>query len=246
MDHHPEFNTQPRTQSEEDSLREQFFSYIFHELRTPLTVVHSYAQILITKLPQTPEFNNQRRISELMVTQGDEMVDMIEELLEASRIPLGRLNLDLVERNLQELLESLVERLKEVEGKEINWQTPSRSFTVLADGLRLERALKSVLNFILQVNEKAEIRLEEDMVASQVRLLIPAPGLQLSPEQAAELFDLYRPIRREQPFQSDLPKAGSLDISLYVARGLVEGHGGKLDYSEELPGFVLTLPLLDD
>ena len=85
-----------------------------------------------------------------------------------------------------------------------------------------------------------------ELLASQVRLLIPAPGLQLSPEQAAELFDLYRPIRREQPFQSDLPKAGSLDISLYVARGLVEGHGGKLDYSEELPGFVLTLPLLDD
>lgn len=246
MDQSPESNSRLSDQSEEDSLREQFFSYIFHELRTPLTVIHSYAQILTTKLPQTPEFNSQRRISELMVNQGDEMVDMIEELLEASRIPLGRLNLDLVEHNLQELLEGLVERLKEAEGKEINWQAPGRSYTVLADGSRLERALKSVLNFILQENEKAEIRLEEDPAASQVRLVIPAPGLQLTPEQATELFDLYRPIRREQPFQTDLPRAGSLDISLYVARGLVEGHGGILDYSQELPGFVLTLPVLGD
>jgi len=106
----PDKTTNPQA---EDSLREQFFSYIFHELRTPLTVIHSYAQILAAKLPGTPEFNSQRRISEQMINQGDEMVDMIEELLEASRIPLGRLNLDLAEINFQEFLENLVERLAE-------------------------------------------------------------------------------------------------------------------------------------
>ncbi|MDB5078904.1 MAG: histidine kinase [Chloroflexi bacterium] len=246
MDYSVDPNTPPTTNSEEDSLREQFFSYIFHELRTPLTVIHSYAQILTTKLPQTPEFNSQRRISEQMVVQGDEMVDMIEELLEASRIPSKRLNLDLIEHNLQELLDSLIERLKEAEGKEITWQAPGRAYTVMVDGSRLERALKSVLNYVLQVEEKAEIRLEEDPATGQVRLLIPAPGLHMTPEQVRELFDLYRPVRREQPFQTDIPKAGSLDISLYVARGLVEGHGGKLDYSQELPGFILTFPLLGD
>ncbi len=227
----------------DDSLREQFFSYIFHELRTPLTVIHSYAQILAARLPGTPEFNSQRRISEQMINQGDEIVEMIEELLEASRIPLGRLNLDLAEQNFQELVESLVERLKEAEGKEIDWQAPSEPFTVLADGPRLERALKSVLTFVLQANEKAEIRLEPDPAGEKVRVLIPAPNPPLTPEQARELFDLYRPIRREQPFQTDIPKAGSLDISLYVARGLVEGHGGTLDYSQELPGFIMTLPV---
>lgn len=227
----------------EDSLREQFFSYIFHELRTPLTVIHSYAQILTTKLPTTPEFNSHRRISEQMVSQGDEMVDMIEELLEASRIPLGRLNLDLAELNLQELLESVIERLKETEKKEIDWPLPAQPFNVLADGPRLERALKAVLNFVLQGNEKAEIRLEEDQTGGRVRLIFPTPGLQLNSQQATELFDLYRPLR-QPPYQSELPKAGSLDISLYVARGLVEGHGGTLEYSHDLPGFILTLPVL--
>lgn len=245
MDHNVETNSRSAPQSEEDSLREQFFSYIFHELRTPLTVIHSYAQILNTKLPQTPEFNSQRRISEQMVAQGDEMVDMIEELLEASRIPLGRLNLDLVEQNLAELLEGLAERFKEGESKEISWQAPARPWTVLADGTRLERALKSVLTFTLQTEEKAEIRLEEGPAKGQVRLLIPAPGLKMTPPQVEGLFDLYRPVRGESVYQSDIPKAGSLDISLYVARGLVEGHGGRLEYSPELPGFVLTLPLVE-
>ena len=238
MSQSPESDARPS----DDSLREQFFSYIFHELRTPLTVIHSYAQILTTKLPNTPEFNSQRRISEQMVAQGDEMVDMIEELLEASRIPLGRLNLDLAELNLQELMESVIERQKEAEGKEIDWQPPAQPYTVLADGPRLERALKAVLNFVLQVREKAEIRLDADPAANRVRLVVPAPGLQLTGQQATELFDLYRPVR-QQPYQSDLPKAGSLDISLYVARGLVEGHGGTLEYSHNLPGFVLTLPV---
>ena len=227
----------------EDSLREQFFSYIFHELRTPLTVIHSYAQILAAKLPNLPEFNSQRRISEQMINQGDEMVEMIEELLEASRIPLGRLNLDLAEINLQELLESLVERLSEVEGKEIVWQTPGQPFTVLADGPRLERALKAVLTFVLQANDIAEIRVELEEPNKRVRLLMPSPEPALTPEQVKVLFDLYRPILREQPLQLEVPKAGSLDISLYVARGLVEGHGGTLDYSEGLPGFIMVLPV---
>jgi K+-sensing histidine kinase KdpD len=233
----------PANPQAEDSLREQFFSYIFHELRTPLTVIHSYAQILAAKLPGTPEFNSQRRISEQMINQGDEMVEMIEELLEASRIPLGRLNLDLAEINFQEFLENLVERLAETEGKDIAWQTPDQNLTVLADGPRLERAVRAVLTFVLQANESAEIRVELDETRSQVQLLMPLPNPLLSPEQAKVLFDLYRPILREQPFQLDIPKAGGLDIGLYVARGLVEGHKGTLVYSEELPGFIMTLPV---
>lgn len=232
----------PASHQAEDSLREQFFSYIFHELRTPLTVIHSYAQILAAKLPGTPEFNSQRRISEQMINQGDEMVEMIEELLEASRIPLGRLNLDLAEINFQEFLESLVERLTEAEGKEVVWQTSAHQFTVLADGPRLERALKAVLTFVLQANESAEILVKMTDTDRVVRLLIPLPNPVLTEEQIKVLFDLYRPILREQPFQLEIPKAGGLDISLYVARGLVEGHQGTLDFSRELPGFIMTLP----
>ena len=230
---------------EQDLLRDRFLSYIFHELRTPLTVIHSYAQILQTRLPATPEFSSQRRISDQMIVQGDEVVEMIEELLEASRITLGRLDLDLIEYDFVELLEGLIEHLPTTTQERISWQTPSHTIRVMAEGPRLERALGAVLNFVLLVCQTAKLELSFDQppLSPIVRLDFATDNWQPSSEEIEALFDLYRPVRHEQLTHSTL-KAGNLDISLFVARGLIEGHQGKLAYEPTLPGFVVRLPVV--
>ena len=233
--------------SEQDLLRDRFFSYIFHELRTPLTVIHSYAQIIQTKLPNTPEFNGQRRISELMVTQGDEMVEMIEELLEAGRIPLRRLNLDLVEYDFVELMESLIEHLPESKQNRIELSLLAKPVTIMAEGPRLERALLAVLNFALMVDDHHPLKVElvQDTDSQCLTMIFPTPLWQPTQPELDELFDLYRPVRYDQNQDTHSAlKAGKLDISLYVARGLIEGHNGTLDYKQDPPSFVVVLPLV--
>lgn len=227
---------------QEGLLQERFFSYIFHELRTPLTVMHSYAQILQTKLPPTPEFNVQRRVTENIVTQGDEMVEMIEELLEAIRIPLGRLNLDFIEYDLVDVVAGLLERLPTNDQERVTWQPPGQNVPVLAESQRLERAIQAVLEYALQTNEQVVIEMERDEEQNEVTLAFPLPFMKLSLEEAQTLFDLYRAVRHAQPLAANL-KAGKLDISLYVARGLLQGHRGSLVYDLALPGFIIKLPL---
>ncbi len=230
---------------QEDLLRERFFSYIFHELRTPLTVIHSYAQILHSRLPSGPEFDKQRRVSEQIVSQGDELVEMLEELLEATRIPLGRLNLDLVEYDLGELMEALLEHLTPAERERVVWTRPDQALPVLAEGPRLERALAAVLEFSLGVTtERIELALQIDPLAGRLSLFVPTPGWVLPTADNADLFDMYRPLNQNRSGLLNYPKAGNLDISLFVARGVIEGHKGTLTYGlEPLPGFTIILPL---
>ncbi|HEX2912632.1 MAG TPA: HAMP domain-containing sensor histidine kinase [Chloroflexia bacterium] len=227
----------------EDLLRDLFFSYIFHELRTPLTVIHSYAQILQSRLPATSEFSSQRHVSEQIVLQGDEVVEMIEELLEAGRIPIGRLNLDLVEYDLVELIDGLLERLPPEERERVHWQAPGEYIPVMAEGPRLERAILAVLRFALQVTGEVNFTATLDKTNHTVTLTVPTPGWNISPAEVEVLFDLYRPVRREEPMQMDTPKAGPLDISLFVAHGLIEGHKGRLIFDLKMPAFVVQLPV---
>lgn len=223
----------------DDFLRARFLSYIFHELRNPLTVIHSYAQILQTRLPNTPEFSSQRRVSEQMVAQGEELVAMFEELLEAARIPLNRLRLDTIECNLIELLDNFVEGLSQIDRERLDWQLPTIIVPVLAEAPRLERAIKSIVSFVLQVCKRTKFELSCDK--ANVWLSLATPDWVISDEQAASLFDMYRAIRQDS-FDESL-KAGKLDISLFVARGIIESHGGTLTYESSPPSFVISLPL---
>ena len=223
----------------DDLLRARFLSYIFHELRNPLTVIHSYAQILQTRLPNTPEFSSQRQVSEQIVVQGEELVAMFEELLEAARIPLNRLRLDAIECNLIELLDNLVEGLSQTDRERLDWQLPTITVPVLAEAPRLERAIRSLLSFVLQICERTKFELSCDK--NNVLVSLATPDWAISDKQAASLFDMYRAIRQDSFDES--VKAGKLDISLFVARGIIESHGGTLTYKSNPSSFVISLPL---
>lgn len=234
---------------ETTTLQEHFFSYIFHEMRTPLTVIHSYAQLLQAKLPVTPELQSVRNMAATIVNQGDEIVEMIEELLEASRLPLGNLNLDLVELDLVGLLGALVEQLPEKIQKTLEWPAPSSidsesypEIIVKGDAPRLTRTFRSILEFAAQLGTAISIQFVPATPTQVLQIKIAIKGLikGFSKEEAAQLFDLYRPIREST--HPKLYRAGNLDISLYVARGLLENHKGTLVYDQELPGFIVTLP----
>ncbi len=227
-------------------LSERFLSYVFHELRTPLTVVHSYAQIAFDKLPASPEFDNLRRIMGRMINQGEETVEMIEELLEAMRIPLNHLNLDPAEIELKQLIETTLEHLSDENRSGVQVSLIEQSLHIRVDQPRLERALITLINFIFDTQKSSDnspqllLSCYQNLENNRLILQLKSPGLQVSEEEQAFLFDLYRPIHRE--ILNTDTKAGPLDIGLYVAHGIIAAHAGSLRYQSDLPGFVIELP----
>lgn len=241
--------TSSPAEKETDMLSERFLSYVFHELRTPLTVVHSYAQIALDKLPEGTEFDGLRRIMSRMIDQGEEMVDMIEELLEAARIPLGTLNLDQTEVELAQLIEEAVEHLPEEWPSSVVFSHLDTPTLIFADAQRLERALGTLFKFSLgeqqdqDSSSQINVNYQPDPGAGRVEIEIVVPGLELTAEQQQDLFDLYRPVREGPKFKG---KSGSLDIGLYVAKGIIEAHQGSLNFDQNLPGFKIALPVAQE
>ncbi len=234
----------PFSEEEEKQLYERFLSYAFHELRTPLTVVHSYAQLALDKLPAGPDFNNLRRIMSRMIGQSEVTVDMIEELLESVRIPIGRLNLDLTETEANQFVEGAIEHLGD-EWRPLVSFSPCNPLQIQADLPRLEKALGVLLKFSLGEQNVRGASQGVNLKASEANpktlvLELKAPGLNLNRSEQQDLFDLYRPIRERE---TALSPAGPLDIGLFVAHGVVKAHKGKLKFLEDLPGFILELPV---
>lgn len=236
-----------QNEDNEQLLPERFLSYVFHELRTPLTVVHSYAQIGLDKLPPEPQFDKLRQIMGRMISQGEETVEMIEEMLEASRIPLGHLNLDQTEIEFAQLIDDTVEHLPDALQSNFNFAHPAEPAIVMVDPPRIDRVFTTLIKFVLEEQaartKSAQINLSYQRLtpgANSLRIELQTPDLILTEAEQENLFDLYRPVRQKSTFHS---KAGWLDIGLYVSRGIIEAHGGKLDYAANLPGFIIDLPV---
>jgi K+-sensing histidine kinase KdpD len=223
------------------SLQEKYLSFVFHELRTPLTVLHSYAQLIQSRLPDDPALAAVRRFSDNIVLKSDEIVEMLEELLEAQRIGEKRLNLDLIQYDLQALLRDSIEHLPEDLRANLNWIPSAAEYPVVVEGGRIMRALRNVLEYAGQLGRPLSIYLE-NIVDSNICFKIVCAENKLTAEQAQTLFERFHPALREAS-EDEVPKAGILDISMYIARGLIEAHNGTLEYNPALPGFELRLPL---
>ncbi len=234
-----------KPEEEEKRLYERFLSYVFHELRTPLTVVHSYAQLALDKLPKESQFDGLRRIMSRMIGQSEVTVDMIEELLESVRIPLGHLNLDLTEIEVSQVVEGTIDHIGEDLRPFVTYLPGQIMVQIEADLPRFERALGVLLRFSLgEQNVRGAnqgVCLEAKEVSPGILTLeLKVPGLKLNQNEQQDLFDLYRPIRERE---TALSPAGPLDIGLFVAHGIIKAHGGGLEYSEEIPGFIIELPV---
>lgn len=216
-----------------------FLNYSFHELRTPLTVVYSCAQLLSDKLPDSPEFSRLRRIVAQMLDQSEEMVAMLEEFLEASRLRAKKMQLDLSEIELGELCQQTLSHLTEAQQARIRIEEPTERMTLQGDGTRLELSLAMVLSLAVKAtptDNLVDLRLNRnDQDGFLIDIL--TPGLQISDEEREKLFDFNFPL---QFGYSDL-RAGRSGVGLFIAQGIIEAHGGSLEFDPNLPGFKIKL-----
>lgn len=235
--------TEPQTELQFD----RFLNYSFHELRTPLTVIYSYAQIATDKLPEGKEFDRLRRIMGQMLDQSEEMVAMLEEFLEASRLQAHKLRLDLAEIDMHELCQQTLVHLSQDQQARVELKLPASNLqmTLQADGTRLETCLAILLDLGLKITEPPnsvilELKRPDLATAHPNRefvINIIIPGVEVPAAELPYIFEFYLPLYHNY---SKL-KAGKSGVGLFIARGIVEAHGGTLNYEPDLPGFQIKL-----
>ncbi len=234
-----------RSEAEKASrMKDEFVATLSHELRTPLTAIQGWVDVL-KRSASDPD---------ILATAVGEITNavhrqkrMIEDLLDLSRIAVGRLELNEEHIDLGDLIGSSVRAIRpraESKDIELTWKEPSDMFVVLADEARLEQVVMNLLsNAVKFTPEGGHIRVSlTHGEGDKARLEVEDDGEGIAPEFLPNMFDRFR-----QANSAITRRHGGLGLGLSIVKNLVELHGGSVEaYSEgkdKGSRFTVELPL---
>jgi signal transduction histidine kinase len=231
-----------RQAQEEVRARDEFLSIASHELRTPVTALHVQLQMLqrvVARTGDVPEAVRER--VEGLDRQARRLGSLVEALLDLSRIRLGRLELSREPVDVAELAREVAAPYQAspslARGSAIRVVAAGPAVAEL-DRVRIEQVLANLLSNAVKFGEgkPIEVRVERD--GGTVRVAVEDEGMGLAPDQAARIFGRFE---RAAPAQN----YPGLGLGLYVAREIVEAHGGRI-HARGAPGrgatFTVELP----
>lgn len=226
---------------EANRAKSEFLSRMSHELRTPLNAILGFGQIL-EKQSLTPLQDESLRY---ILTGGRHLLDLINEILDVSRVEAGRIELALEPLMLSEIVSeacALVGPLAAERGIQIEIvPQKEQSVRVLADRQRLKQALINLLSNGIKYNYRGgRVRIACSSEPKQpLRISVHDTGPGLTPEEQKKLFI---PFERLNAPRSGVEGTG---LGLVLTRYLVMAMGGELTL-ESVPGegstFFITLP----
>ncbi len=233
-----------RAQAEQASrMKDEFLATISHELRTPLNAILGWAHIL--RLGHLDESKAQHA-AEVVERNARTQAQMIEDLLDVSRIIAGKLRLDvrpvMPAVPIEAAMES-VSPMAEAKGVRLHSILDQHAGPISGDPGRLQQVVWNLLVNAIKFTPRggrAEIRLER--VDSNVEIIVTDSGEGMLPQFLPHVFDRF-----SQADASSARTTGGLGLGLAIVRHLVELHGGRV--AADSPGkgrgatFTVKLPL---
>jgi len=224
-----------------ETVRSDFVSNVSHELRTPLASLKALTETLQEGALEDPPAA--RRFLQRMDTEIDNLIQMVQELLELSRIESNKVPLHRVAINPRELLTSAVDRMQaqaQRAGISLYMECPSELPAVKADPERIEQVLVNLIhNAIKFTQPDGRITVSACLGNRQVIFSVKDTGAGISPEAISRIFERFYKTDRSR-------SGGGTGLGLSISRHLIEAHGGRI-WAESTVGagstFSFTLPL---
>ena len=215
-----------------------FLSQMSHELRTPLTAILGFSQLL-----EMDELTTDQRTSVSHILQaGRHLLDLINEILDISRIESGQMTISLEPVAMEELLDEVTAVVRPLAAaRHVTVQrSPSCHSHVLADHQRLRQVFLNIVSNALKYNrEGGTVTIGCELTGDErVRISIADTGYGIVPEHLDRVF---------APFDRLGAELGTVEgtgLGLSLARGLVSAMGGSLEVSSEVDvGTTFTIEL---
>ncbi len=233
-----------RTAEEANHLKDEFLATLSHELRTPLNAILGWSQMLQTN---NLGANEKQKALATIERNARAQNQLIDDLLDVSRIITGKLRLDVRAVDLSSVITAATDAARPAaEAKNIRLQIlldPSAGL-ISGDPDRLQQVVWNLLSNALKFtpkNGRVQVRLER--VNSHVEIIVSDTGKGIEPEFLPHVFDRFR-----QSDGSMTRRHGGLGIGLAIVRQLVELHGGTVAVTSLGSGhgatFTIGLPLL--
>jgi PAS domain S-box-containing protein len=234
-----------RTEAETaNRIKDEFLAVLSHELRSPLNPILGWARLLQTREFDAPAL---KKAIATIERNAKLQAQLIEDLLDVSRILQGKLNLNMFPVNLVLVVEAALETVRlAAEAKDIQIQTmlDSSLGRVLGDSGRLQQVIWNLLsNAVKFTPEGGKIDIQLERIDTQAQITVSDTGKGISPEFLPHVFEYFR-----QADSTTTRKFGGLGLGLAIVRHLIELHGGTI-WAESLgegQGAIFTarLPLI--
>jgi PAS domain S-box-containing protein len=217
--------------------KDEFIGVAGHELRTPITTVKGYLQLLEEQVPVGLE----KDFTQKAIRQVNKLNKLVTDLLDVTKIQAGRLEYTMIPCFLLPLVRESVETVRQMHTTHrIVTALPEDDIIVTADGMRIEQVLINFLTNAMKYSPDAsEISLSVAKRENRVVVSVRDWGIGIPKEHQAHVFDRYYRAHSNQ-------LVGGLGIGLYIARVIIERHGGTIGVdSREGEGsvFYFSLPL---
>lgn len=227
-----------------DAAKDRFLAVLSHELRNPLASIASASELLL--MPKLPD-SAREKAAEVVQRQGKAMKVLLDELLDVSRLTLGRLNLAKRPVSIMVVVQQALEATRPLvlaAGHELVVKLPPHAVEVDADPLRLAQVVSNLVsNAAKYTPEGGRIEVSAEVFADEVVIQVSDNGIGMEPSQIDRMFDLFSQGERI----TGHPNSG-LGIGLALARNIIELHGGWIMASSAGPGegsqLRVGLPLL--
>jgi len=223
--------------------KDEFLAVLSHELRTPLTPVLGWVRILKsgTLAPEATA-----RALDTVERNTRLQAQLVEDLLDVSRIIAGKLSLDLRPVALGPIVDGVIESTAAAAAAKsivVNRHVDPDLPRIEADANRLQQVLANLLsNAVKFTPVGGRVDVAAMRVADTVRLAVADTGDGLAPDVAPHIFDRFR-----QADSTITRQYGGLGLGLSIVRHIVERHGGTVDATSEGIGrgatFTVTLPI---
>jgi signal transduction histidine kinase len=233
-----------RALREADHRKDAFFATLAHELRNPLAPL-SFATEILSRTGDTPEEQGRReRALRVIERQVAQMVRLIDDLLDLSRITHGKLDLRRARVSLAAIIESALETAGPLllgRRQKFELIVPETPVLLHVDPMRLAQVLSNLLSNAAKYTEPGgRIRLEAVRDGEDVVVSVVDSGIGIRASHLAHVFTMFG-----QAHRAHEAVYGGLGIGLALAKSLVEQHGGSLTAASEGEGkgSVFTLRL---
>lgn len=223
-------------------------STVAHELRSPLTSIRGYSSLLRNRWDRIDDADKRMMLDQIG-HDAERVTRLINELLDIGRLATGQLSLARAEVDVVEVARTVLASVgagaPDLDGEVVGAPT----VRALADADKVEQVLTNLVENAVKYGDPSGLRIEVDVVdvaegdadgARAVAVTVRDRGPGVAPEDRDRIFD--------RGYQRERDRPTGTGLGLWISRGLVEAHGGRLTVDSPAEGgaaFTFTLPVAE-
>lgn len=209
-----------------DAAKSEFISIASHQLRTPLTVIKGYISMMLEG-NFGPLSKMEEESLHKVFESNERLIQLVENLLNISRIESGRLQFNYQDTDLNKMVESVMEELEanaKKKGLILQYKSPAKPVSVLKlDDEKIRQVVMNLIDNAIKYTKQGSVTVKLEQDGDKIKFCVADSGMGIRPEDMGNLFKKF-----SRGTGTSLIHTEGTGLGLYVARMMIEAHKGKI------------------